>query len=137
MWQEHSTTGDASRQDQHVSARHAVSLSHTACVPVHELLRLIWGVVCRMVKGQRLEPLEEVMCEIEDEYSGPVIDALSLRRGEVISSLSCLPDSRLCQRSLSVCNSPAVAPDCSPGLYSLHRQHLVPVYGYIALLAVQ
>ena len=31
-----------------------------------------------------MEPLEEVVCELEDEFSGPVIDALSLRRGEVI-----------------------------------------------------
>lgn len=30
-----------------------------------------------------MEPLEEVVCEIEDEFSGPIIDALSLRRGEV------------------------------------------------------
>ena len=36
-----------------------------------------------MVNGQRMEPLEEVVCEIEDEFSGPIIDALSLRRGEV------------------------------------------------------
>ena len=36
-----------------------------------------------MINGQRMEPLEEVVCEIEDEFSGPVIDALSLRRGEV------------------------------------------------------
>lgn len=26
------------------------------------------------------------MCELEDEFSGPVIDALSLRRGEVLLS---------------------------------------------------
>lgn len=26
------------------------------------------------------------MCELEDEFSGPVIDALSLRRGEVLMS---------------------------------------------------
>ena len=42
---------------------------------------------CRMVDGQRREPLEEVVCEIEDEFSGPVIDALSLRRGEVFPAL--------------------------------------------------
>jgi len=41
------------------------------------------AVHCRMVNGQRMEPLEEVVCEIEDEFSGPIIDALSLRRGEV------------------------------------------------------
>lgn len=40
-------------------------------------------MLCRMINGQRMEPLEEVVCEIEDEFSGPVIDALSLRRGEV------------------------------------------------------
>ena len=40
-----------------------------------------------MVNGQRMEPLEEVVCEIEDEFSGPVIDALSLRRGEVTQTL--------------------------------------------------
>jgi len=40
-----------------------------------------------MVDGQRREPLEEVVCEIEDEFSGPVIDALSLRRGEVFPAL--------------------------------------------------
>lgn len=40
-------------------------------------------VVYRMVNGQRMEPLEEVVCEIEDEFSGPIIDALSLRRGEL------------------------------------------------------
>lgn len=37
-----------------------------------------------MIDGQRMEPLEEVVCELEDEFSGPVIDALSLRRGEVL-----------------------------------------------------
>ena len=36
-----------------------------------------------MINGQRMEPLEEVVCEVEDEFTGPVIDALSLRRGEV------------------------------------------------------
>ena len=36
-----------------------------------------------MIDGQKLEPLEEVVCELEDEFAGPVIDALSLRRAEV------------------------------------------------------
>lgn len=40
-------------------------------------------LLCRTIDGERMEPLEEVMCELEDEFSGPVIDALSLRRGEV------------------------------------------------------
>ena len=30
-----------------------------------------------------MEPLEEVVCEVEDEYSGAIIEALSLRKGEV------------------------------------------------------
>ena len=37
-----------------------------------------------------MEPLEEVVCEIEDEFSGPIIDALSLRRGEVCIQSSAL-----------------------------------------------
>ncbi|KAL3154804.1 hypothetical protein ABBQ38_011348 [Trebouxia sp. C0009 RCD-2024] len=40
-------------------------------------------VVYRTIDGEKMEPLEEVMCELEDEFSGPVIDALSLRRGEM------------------------------------------------------
>ena len=52
-----------------------------------------------MVNGQRMEPLEEVVCEIEDEFSGPVIDALSLRRGEVNSTLF------LCIQAMPVGNS--------------------------------
>ena len=44
-----------------------------------------------MIDGQRMEPLEEVVCELEDEFSGPVIDALSLRRGEVRLSPNMLP----------------------------------------------
>ena len=47
------------------------------------LLVLKIYLLCRMVDGQKLEPLEEVVCEVEDEFAGPVIDALSLRRAEV------------------------------------------------------
>ena len=33
--------------------------------------------------GQRLEPLEEVVCEVEDANAGEVIEAVTLRKGEV------------------------------------------------------
>jgi GTP-binding protein len=36
-----------------------------------------------MVEGRRLEPLEEVLCEVEDAHTGAIIEALSLRRGEL------------------------------------------------------
>lgn len=42
-------------------------------------------VVYRTVDGARQEPLEELMCEVEDEYSGAVIEAVSLRKGELLN----------------------------------------------------
>ena len=33
--------------------------------------------------GQRQEPLEEVVCEVEDANAGEVIEAITLRKGEV------------------------------------------------------
>lgn len=39
----------------------------------------------RMEGGQRQEPLEEVVCEVEDAFSGAVIEAVSLRKGAVPS----------------------------------------------------
>lgn len=30
-----------------------------------------------------MEPFEELMCEVEDEHTGAVIEAVSLRKGEV------------------------------------------------------
>ena len=33
--------------------------------------------------GKRLEPLEEVVCEVEDEHAGEVIEAVTMRKGEV------------------------------------------------------
>ena len=44
-------------------------------------------VVYRHVNGQRHEPLEEVVCEVEDEQTGGVIEALSLRRGSLLEML--------------------------------------------------
>jgi len=34
--------------------------------------------------GKRLEPIEEVMCEVEDDYTGSVIQELSNRKGELL-----------------------------------------------------
>ena len=31
-----------------------------------------------------MEPLEEVYCEVQEEHSGAVIEALTLRRGELL-----------------------------------------------------
>lgn len=33
--------------------------------------------------GQKLEPIEEVMVDVDEEYVGPVVEALSLRKGEM------------------------------------------------------
>lgn len=33
--------------------------------------------------GQKLEPFEEVMCEVNEEHAGPVIDALTRRHAEI------------------------------------------------------
>lgn len=44
-------------------------------------------VVYREADGRRQEPMEEVHCEIEEEHSGAVIEALSLRRGELLEML--------------------------------------------------
>ena len=33
--------------------------------------------------GERLEPLEEVVCEVEEANTGEVIEVLTLRKGEV------------------------------------------------------
>ena len=58
-----------------------------------------------MVNGQKMEPLEEVVCEIEDEFSGPIIDALSLRRAEVCHYPSvCSHYASVCSHYMSVCS---------------------------------
>lgn len=40
-------------------------------------------VLYRTINGQRQEPLEEVVCEVDDEHAGGVMQALSLRRAEL------------------------------------------------------
>lgn len=41
------------------------------------------SVLYRKVNGQRHEPLEEVVCEVDDTHAGAVMQALSLRRAEL------------------------------------------------------
>lgn len=40
-------------------------------------------VVLREEEGKKLEPLEEVVCEVEDPHAGEVIEAVTLRKGEL------------------------------------------------------
>lgn len=89
-----------------------------------------------------MEPLEEVVCELEDEYSGPVIDALSLRRGEVILppnmlspctcvSASCLFSPGQLSMSVLIARLPAVqswAWSTSFFLASVLSTHLFQLY---------
>ncbi|CAL8470047.1 g9589 [Coccomyxa elongata] len=41
-------------------------------------------VVYREEGGHKLEPLEEVICEVEEDQAGSVIEALSLRKGDLL-----------------------------------------------------
>ena len=47
-------------------------------------------VVYRREEGKQLEPIEELHMEVEDEHTGPVIEAVTLRRGELVE-MSPLP----------------------------------------------
>lgn len=42
-------------------------------------------VACRIEEGtgKKLEPMEEVVCEVEDEHAGGVIESINNRKGEV------------------------------------------------------
>ncbi|HEU0223435.1 MAG TPA: translational GTPase TypA, partial [Paracoccaceae bacterium] len=42
-------------------------------------------VILREEEGRRLEPVEEVTVDVDDEFAGTVIDKLSQRRGELVS----------------------------------------------------
>ena len=46
---------------------------------------------CRQEGKERLEPIEEVICEVADEFSGAVIEALTVRKGEVSRIARVLP----------------------------------------------
>ncbi len=41
-------------------------------------------VITREENGQRLEPIEEVTVDVDDDYSGVVVEGLSQRRGEIV-----------------------------------------------------
>jgi GTP-binding protein len=41
-------------------------------------------VITREEGGQRLEPIEEVTVDVDDDYAGVVVDKLSQRRGEIV-----------------------------------------------------
>ncbi len=64
-----------------------------------------------------MEPLEEVVCEIEDEFSGPIIDALSLRRGEVCIQFSALARLADCPK---LCSCQQLHADVQPGYAADH-----------------
>ena len=63
-----------------------------------------------------MEPLEEVVCEIEDEFSGPIIDALSLRRGEVCIQFFALARLADCPK---LCSCQQLHADVHPGFLLL------------------
>ncbi|KAK9827239.1 hypothetical protein WJX81_001716 [Elliptochloris bilobata] len=44
-------------------------------------------VVYRRDGGQRLEPIEEIVCEVEDQHAGAVIEGLTVRKGELLEML--------------------------------------------------
>ncbi len=41
-------------------------------------------VIFREEDGQRLEPIEEVTIDVDDEYSGAVVEKISLRKGQLV-----------------------------------------------------
>lgn len=54
------------------------------------------SVLYRKINGQRYEPIEEVVCEVDDTHAGSVMQALSLRRAE-LQEMVPLQVSRLCR----------------------------------------
>lgn len=54
---------------------------------------------CCLLPGRRLEPLEEVVCEVEDGHVGEVIEAVTLRKGEVRGARGRVSRQRLLQAS--------------------------------------
>lgn len=59
-------------------------------VALHNIGSYFTSTRCRVEDGVKQEPLEELMCEVEDAYSGPVIEAVTLRKGSVCSPPSSL-----------------------------------------------
>lgn len=69
---------------------------------------------CRVEEGQRQEPFEELVCEIDDDHTGAVIEAVTLRKGEVRLLFVCLVLSVSMLHRVSECTlAPSSRP--SPG----------------------
>lgn len=69
---------------------------------------------CRVEEGQRQEPFEELVCEIDDDHTGAVIEAVTLRKGEARLLFVCLALSVSMPHSISQCTlAPSSRP--SPG----------------------
>jgi GTP-binding protein len=45
-------------------------------------------VLFKIEDGQKLEPIEEVVVDVDDEYSNTVISALNIRKGEMVEMIS-------------------------------------------------
>jgi GTP-binding protein len=45
-------------------------------------------VLFKMENGQKLEPIEEVVVDVDDEYANTVISALNIRKGEMVEMVS-------------------------------------------------
>lgn len=77
-----------SANSQQQASNHGIAISLSDLVEV-----VMTNSLCRTEGGQKLEPIEEVVCEVEEEFGGAIIEALTLRKGEVISpsaaSLQC------------------------------------------------
>ncbi|CAI5477032.1 unnamed protein product [Closterium sp. Yama58-4] len=59
-------------------------------------------VLYREEGGKKLEPIEELMVEVDEEYAGAVIDAISLRKGELLDMIT---ESSSSESSSSVADS--------------------------------
>jgi len=75
-------------------------------------------VLMREVDGQRLEPIEEVTVDVDEEFAGVVIDKLSLRKGELVDV-----------RSSGVAKTRIVAHVPSRGLIGYHGEFLTDTRG--------
>jgi GTP-binding protein len=72
----------------------------------------------REVDGQRLEPIEEVTVDVDEEFAGVVIEKLSLRKGELVDV-----------RSSGMAKTRIVAQVPSRGLIGYHGEFLTDTRG--------
>jgi GTP-binding protein len=75
-------------------------------------------VLMREVDGQRLEPIEEVTVDVDEEFAGVVIEKLSLRKGELVDV-----------RSSGMAKTRIVAQVPSRGLIGYHGEFLTDTRG--------